>query len=567
MFINKRGVTVTMPNNTIDHQVNVLNLEQGFNFAKENVRIVEVQDAGSKPYGFPGPDYYFFNFLGDLWYKNSVGTLAHLENRYNQYGPLFEFNLGTEKVLAIADPKVAKELLKLQLPERFYKKNHGEGDLEADNEVVVQGKFWNALRENFGSGNFTGGNDWYNHRGELVKNLNQDLNHFVTIMQETLIDKFRATDEHQDIDLMPYMKSLAFDIIGRVMMGDSFDEKGQELRLAFTKIMKYLDTFAVVENTYLRRFLELTRNFWSNDKNLVTHAELSGAFADIEHVMHDIVSNYFHKLSNDEKFAATYITRILDGMDVDIEKFLQDDDYAKNIVKQVASKFAVIIFAGHETTSKVMAWLAYEFGRTPGLALKLREQIIDAMGDDYGFEPLNINAISEKVKLIVSVREETQRKYSPAVFAPRQVNKNILIEVDDKQYYIPANTPFLVSMLISQHLPEIWTNPETFSPERFMSKLTKEQREAYMPFAEGSHRCPGFIFSNKEIIAFIIHFVMSFDVELVTKPQDVHLDILSTLNPDELVVRFSRNLNEEELSRELPTYVSSIPPVNGNANY
>ena len=62
-------------------------------------------------------------------------------------------------------------------------------------------------------------------------------------------------------------------------------------------------------------------------------------------------------------------------------------------------------------------------------------------------------------------------------------------------------------------MPELWTAPETFDPERFNAERREDRshRYAWEPFGGGVHKCLGMYFAGAEVKAFLFRFLQDFD--------------------------------------------------------
>ena len=68
-------------------------------------------------------------------------------------------------------------------------------------------------------------------------------------------------------------------------------------------------------------------------------------------------------------------------------------------------------------------------------------------------------------------------------------------------YYIPKGTNVIAYPGMNHRLPEIWTDPEKFDPDRFAEPRYehKRHRYAFAPFGGGAHKCIGMVFGQLEV--------------------------------------------------------------------
>ena len=130
-----------------------------------------------------------------------------------------------------------------------------------------------------------------------------------------------------------------------------------------------------------------------------------------------------------------------------------------------------LLFAGHDTTTSTVAFMFYELARNPELL------------DDPG---INVEMILD----------ETLRKYPPAYIGPRRSVEPF----EFNGHQVPGNAHVEYCSWASHHLPDVWSEPEQFRPERFTEEnKAKLPRGAYVPFGGGSRTCIGMRFGQAEI--------------------------------------------------------------------
>ncbi len=93
-------------------------------------------------------------------------------------------------------------------------------------------------------------------------------------------------------------------------------------------------------------------------------------------------------------------------------------------------------------------------------------------------------------------------------------------------YYLPAGTPLMVWPGMNHRLPELWTEPEKYDPERFAEPRTehKKHRYAFAPFGGGAHKCIGMVFSQLEMKTVIHRLLRRYRLELARPGYQPHWD-------------------------------------------
>ena len=69
---------------------------------------------------------------------------------------------------------------------------------------------------------------------------------------------------------------------------------------------------------------------------------------------------------------------------------------------------------------------------------------------------------------------------------------------------------------MNHRLPEIWTDPEKFDPDRFTEPRNehKRHRYAFTPFGGGAHKCIGMVFGQLEVKTIMHRLLRRYRLEL-----------------------------------------------------
>ena len=166
-----------------------------------------------------------------------------------------------------------------------------------------------------------------------------------------------------------------------------------------------------------------------------------------------------------------------------------------------------LLFAGHDTTTSTVSFLAYELARNPEWQGRLREELAEVCGDR---EP-TADELFGGLPLLTRAVDETLRLYPPAWVGPRR-------SVSDFEFEgvtVPAGLPVSYSSYVSHRLPDVFPEPDRFDPDRFEPEArAKWPRGAYIPFGMGPRVCVGKRFGYTEVHAIAAALVRRFDLEL-----------------------------------------------------
>ncbi|XP_031667470.1 cytochrome P450 3A27-like isoform X2 [Oncorhynchus kisutch] len=170
---------------------------------------------------------------------------------------------------------------------------------------------------------------------------------------------------------------------------------------------------------------------------------------------------------------------------------------------EILSQAMIFIFAGYETSSSTMSFLAYNLATNPHVMTKLQGEIDTVFPNKA---PIQYEALMQ-MDYLDCVLNESLRLYPIAPRLERVAKKTVEIN----GIVIPKDCIVLVPTWTLHRDPEIWSDPEEFKPERF-SKENKESIDpyTYMPFGAGPRNCIGMRFALIMIKLAMVEILQSF---------------------------------------------------------
>jgi cytochrome P450 len=157
------------------------------------------------------------------------------------------------------------------------------------------------------------------------------------------------------------------------------------------------------------------------------------------------------------------------------------------------------MMAAHDTTTSTLTSMLYELGRHPAWQDRLRDECRSFAEDALSHDQL--------VQLSTAdlLLQETLRRYPPLSTIPRVSERAF----EFGGYEIPANTMVVTYPIHTHHMPEHWTDPMRFDPERFAPGRAEHERHPYqfVPFGGGAHLCIGYRFAQLQIKAVLYQLV------------------------------------------------------------
>jgi cytochrome P450 len=169
----------------------------------------------------------------------------------------------------------------------------------------------------------------------------------------------------------------------------------------------------------------------------------------------------------------------------------QDEDGTRFSDQEIIDHIVFLMMAAHDTTTSTLSSMTYELARNPEWQERAREESL-ALGKAR-IDPEDMPAL----RSLNLVLQETLRRYPPLSTIPRVA----LRPFEFGGYLIPARSMVVVYPIHTHHMPELWTSPFTFDPERFAPEREEHKRHshAYTPFGGGAHMCIGLRFAELQI--------------------------------------------------------------------
>ena len=169
----------------------------------------------------------------------------------------------------------------------------------------------------------------------------------------------------------------------------------------------------------------------------------------------------------------------------------EDEDGNRFSDEDIVNHMIFLMMAAHDTSTSTATTMAYNLAANPEWQERCRDES-DRLGDG----PLDIESL-EKLESLDLVMNESIRLVTPVQWAMRQAVR----DTDLLGYYIPKGTNVIAYPGMNHRLPELWTDPVKFDPERFAEPRNehKKHRYAFTPFGGGAHKCIGMVFGQLEI--------------------------------------------------------------------
>jgi cytochrome P450 len=276
-------------------------------------------------------------------------------------------------------------------------------------------------------------------------------------------------------NLVSEMNRLAFDVVGRVLLG-------AELGASMARLESLIDSASDWVARRTRALVPLPP---------VLPTARNRAYRQAETEIRALTEHLLAERRRGASGGTDVLSRLMSVRHADATP-LTDHEIRDEII--------AFLMAGHQTTGAALAWTWYLLGHHREVERRLaRELAVDAA------EP-------EEVPYLGQVLDESMRLYPPGwAFTRTPINDD---ELDGHR--VPAGSVIVISSYAVQHSPRFWRDPERFDPDRFAPERPSPDPYRYFPFGVGPHACIGKHLALIEAKVAMAMLLRRYRVELVS---------------------------------------------------
>ncbi|KAG6542616.1 hypothetical protein Mapa_015946 [Marchantia paleacea] len=456
----------------------------------------------SKGRRIPGPP--AWPVVGHLPLIDSKSLIHHsLTNLAQKYGPLYKLRLGMLKVLVISSPDMAKEILR----------NHDAAF--ASRPFTLFGELFFYQRQDIVFAPFDDHLRFMRKLGsELLspKAVQKQQVHRHETMMTMVNSLLESQHKNQLIDLREVLLDMTFTHMSKILLGKKLtpgktaaksSESGGKKTLS--QLIRELATF---------NFLLLGECF-----PFLRWLDVGGseaAFVRIHREFDNFLSNAMETLRREAPSATAEDPNLMQTL-----LSIQHTEEGKNITDlEVKALVNDMLAAGIETTSGVISFAMAELMRNPDV----KEKVLKELDEVVGRERLVEESDLVNLKYLKAVVKENFRLH-PSL--PLLIPHESTVPATVAGYEIQAKTQVYINVYAIQRSPELWEDPNSFKPERFVNNPVDVRGQDFclLPFGAGRRQCPGMAMGLLMVEFTLATFfqTLQFSLPAGMKPEDVDM--------------------------------------------
>ncbi|XP_068311234.1 cytochrome P450 CYP82D47-like [Pyrus communis] len=457
--------------------------------------------------------------IGHLHLLSSSTEPAHLlfGNLADKYGPIFTIKFGVKRAIVVSSSEIAKECFKTN------------DKVFASRPKSIAGE---VLGYNYAFFPFSPYGDYFRQIRKIAT---------LEVLSQSCIEKLKHIREFEvkasmkemhrrwtvnkkssgSTKVLVEMKEwLAFtneNVIFRTIVGKSFLEATDS---------KYSQGCYLGRKTFLE-FLRLSGTFVISDSiPFLRWLDLGGherAMKKIAKELEEVFKGWLEEHKHKRKISGRLMGDELDFMDVMLSILGNNEvttSYDADTINVATS--LTFLLGGAETTTATMSWALALLVNHPETLKKVQEELDENVGKDRQVKESD----TDKLVYLQAVIKESMRLHPAAPLAIPHLSTDDC-KVGD--YHVPAGTRLLVNISKIHRDPNVWSEPNEFKPERFLTThkgLDVKGRDfELLPFGSGRRMCPAISLALKVTEFTLASFLHGFEIET---PTDDLIDLRET---------------------------------------
>lgn len=168
------------------------------------------------------------------------------------------------------------------------------------------------------------------------------------------------------------------------------------------------------------------------------------------------------------------------------------------------------VFTGYISTAAQNCWTLIQLLQHPEYLAGVLEELEAVL--NHSAANLNAERLGRLERLDRALKE-TERMYPVMSHYARYNSESYTLE----GYHIPKGWLTMVCPTVAHRLPEVFSQPHTYDPERFSPERAEDRKHPYslIGFGGGFYRCPGSRFGINEIKTMLSLLLQRYTLELV----------------------------------------------------
>ncbi|KAK8552497.1 hypothetical protein V6N12_041089 [Hibiscus sabdariffa] len=423
-----------------------------------------------------------------------------LGNLADEYGPIFTVRLGVHPTLIVSNSQVAKECFTTNDKAFASRPRSLAGEILGFNFAMFgfspYGPYWRHVRK------IATLEILSNHRLEKLKHVREsEIKGSIKRLYELVSNN--KGPKPVVVEMKRWFWTLNINTVFKMVIGKRYSEvesshgedENERRRKAIREFFNLTGAFTVADSLPFLRWLDLD----GHEKAMKKTVEK------LDEILEECLQEHKRKRNSgksegeDEDFMDTMLSLLEDGGNL--------PSYDADTINKVTC--LALILGGTDTTMVTITWALSLLLNNRDVLKKVQHELDTCVGKDRLVQESDI----KNLVYLQAIIKETTRLYPAAALS---VPHESVEDCTTAGYFIPAGTRLLVNLSKLQRDPKVWSNPDEFRPERFLTTHkhvdVRGQNFEFMPFGSGRRVCPGISFALQVLHLNLATLVQSFEI-------------------------------------------------------
>merc|ERR1719223_2431436 len=235
-------------------------------------------------------------------------------------------------------------------------------------------------------------------------------------------------------------------------------------------------------------------------------------------------------------------TSLSDGTDIlDIFMKMKYKDGTFGTDEEITGLLIALLFAGQHTSCITSTWTTLFICNNK----QIKNRIIAEQKEVFDGD-LNGSCDMDKInnmEILHNSMKEALRLRPPLILLIRKALKDLVVKASGKKYTVPKGDMVLISPTVGMSIPEAFSNPSEFDPDRFAPGRGEHKKSpyAYLGFAGGMHSCMGQNFAFVQVKTILSVLFREYDIDVVSdKLPDIDYEAMAVGPKGNCCVRYKK---------------------------
>lgn len=193
---------------------------------------------------------------------------------------------------------------------------------------------------------------------------------------------------------------------------------------------------------------------------------------------------------------------------------------------EISQTVFTFLFASQDATSSACTWLFQIMADRPEILDRVRAENLAARNGDKDVR-FSMDLL-ENLPYTRAVVKEVLRYRPPVIMVPYVVKKPFPVT---DSYTAPKGSMIIPSCWPALHDPEVYPNPDSYDPERWISGDAESQSKNWLVFGTGPHYCLGQTYAQLNLIGMIGKASLSLDWSHKPTEKSEDIEVFATIFP------------------------------------